>query len=106
MTREAAVMVLGSWVLSLAYTLLLLAAGQRPPGSSCKVEGLSQFFWIHREPLWPFSLSAVFHFYQRAALCKLLFFPLHVPLDALLRQDRPHSGQKSPFKAKVGFQLP
>lgn len=85
------------------YSLL---QGSVPPGSGCKAEGLCQFYWIHREPLWPFSLSAVFPFYQRAALCKLLFSHCMFCWVALLKQDRPWIGRTSPFKAKVGFQLP
>lgn len=77
MTQEAIVTVLGSWVLSLAYTLLL-AAGHSSTWIQFiwKVEGLSVLLDSQGALCGLLLyLRAMFPFYQRAALYKFLLFP-------------------------------
>lgn len=64
MVQEVIVTVPRGWALSFTHYSL---QGTVPPGSSCKVylekvEGLSSFYWILREPFvaFCFILSAVF----------------------------------------------
>ena len=83
LTLEATVTVLGTWVFSLAYTLLL-AAGHCSTWTTWiqlwrfygKLKASLSSTGFSGSPLWPFALSAVFPFYQRAALHKFLFFPI------------------------------
>lgn len=77
---EASLTVLGSWVLSLAYTLLL-AAGHCSTWIQLqslfgKLKASLSSAGFSGSPPWPFALSAVFSFYQRATLHKFLFFPI------------------------------
>lgn len=77
MTQETIVTVLGSWVLSLAYTLLL-AAGHNSTWIQFiwKVEGLSVLLDSQGALCGLLLyLRATFPFYQRAALYTFLLFP-------------------------------